>query len=688
MKKVYSLFFICLFFTTALYSQNPIDYSVRVSAMLRESPPQILLHWPKDVNVSNYYIYRKKKTDPLFSSAPIASLTVNDTSYADNNVKVGEIWEYQIIKSITSGKYYGYGYICSGIKAPVSFDAEWRGKIILVYDKAILPALQNEYDRLVLDLVKDGWTVIQHGVNTTDKVTDVHAVIEGEYNNDKANIKAVFLLGHIPVPYSGGDMSFGLDPIDGHDQRNPNVGAPWHNGAWPADIYYGVMNAQWTDEYVTDTVGTYPANHNIPGDGKFDQDVIPAKASIAVGRVDMYDMPAFAPLTEMQLLKRYLDKDHNWRMGLVKMNQRGLVKDYFGTVGGEAFAASGYKNFAPMFGSWNIIDTGTWENNLSKTSYLWSYGTGGGNFSGAGGISSTSNFAKDSLQTVFTMLFGSWFGDWNVTNNYLRAPLASKGPILTDCWSGRPQWQFHQMAMGETIGFSTLLNFNEYGTLSNPTNYFRSSLINNITLRMIHVALMGDPSLRMHVVAPPGPLALSNNKLVVTVNWTASPDPAVIGYYVYKSTGLNVPFTRISTSLVTGTTFTDNPAFHNKSYYMVRAVKLQTSPSGSYYNLSQGSLDTITTDHSGIVPVAGIQPVKIYPNPGKDIFHMVWEGNSDYTGTLTVYDMLGNEVVNRNLNGLDHLQTIDINLAPFEKGVYMVRVVSGVQVYGERVVKE
>ncbi len=61
-------------------------------------------------------------------------------------------------------------------------------------------------------------------------------------------------------------------------------------------------------------------------------------------------------------------------------------------------------------------------------------------------------FCNQAPKTVFTAFYGSWFGDWNTENNFLRSALASNGWILTSCWSGRPHYVFHQMGMGETIG--------------------------------------------------------------------------------------------------------------------------------------------------------------------------------------------------------------------------------------------
>ena len=69
---------------------------------------------------------------------------------------------------------------------------------------------------------------------------------------------SLFLLGHVPVPYSGN-----INP-DGH---------PDHQGAWPADGYYADMDGTWTDISVNNTVATGTRNDNVPGDGKFDQSI-------------------------------------------------------------------------------------------------------------------------------------------------------------------------------------------------------------------------------------------------------------------------------------------------------------------------------------------------------------------------------------------------------------------------------
>ena len=79
--------------------------------------------------------------------------------------------------------------------------------------------------------------------------------------------------------------------------------------------------------------------------------------------------------------------------------------------------------------------------------------------------------------------------------------------------------------MGETIGFSTRLTQNNDGLLYYPARI----------PRYVHIALMGDPTLRMHVVAPPSALvAATNSSGGVDLSWNASPD-TVLGYHVYRA---------------------------------------------------------------------------------------------------------------------------------------------------------
>ena len=570
MKKI--LGFICISINCfTLYSQTAKDCAVEVWAQVVSNPPSITINWPTNTTTTNYAIARKPKTASAWTTiAPTLPGTSNQ--YVDNTVSTGILYDYRVIR--TGSNYTGYGYINSGIEIPEVHD---RGKLILLIANTHSLTLASEINRLQNDMEGDGWTVLRHYISPTASVTQVKALIASTYNLDPGNTKALFLLGHIPVPYSGN-----LNP-DGHGD---------HLGAWPADTYYGELNGVWTDISVTSTTVSPLRTRNQPGDGKFDQSVLPSSMELQVGRVDLWGMTSFT-ITEQQLLKNYLDKDHNYRKKISTVTNAAVVDDNFGYFSSEAFAANGFKAFAPLVNPTNVITGDYFTSMTGGNGYQWSYGCGGGSFTSAGGIGTTSNFVSSNLQGVFTMLFGSYFGDWDVQNNFLRAPLC-QGKTLTSIWAGRPHWALHHMGMGENIGYSTWV------TQNNANTYFY-----NYGNTFVHIALMGDPTLRNNVMSPVSNVVASKIGYDCKITWSASPETNVIGYNVYMKNDSVPNYTKINNTPVSGTTYTDYCLAHQGTYqYMVRALKLETTPSGSYFNMSEGIADTAYNSKSTLVIAA------------------------------------------------------------------------------------
>jgi hypothetical protein len=560
--KLFNIFAFILFAVSVL-AQSSIDYSVQTWAEIDASSQKITVHWKPVNNANNYLVYKKMKTGDSWGG-PIANLADSITFYEDSNIVIGKSYEYQIRKT---GSTVAYGYINAGIELP---PVHYRGKILLLVDSLFTEDLSVEISQLIEDFIGDGWEVIRHDINRDSSVTYVKQIIVSEYKDSPSHLDALFCLGHIPVPYSGN-----LNP-DGHGN---------HKGAWPADGYYGDINGTWTDYYVNNTTASNDRNHNIPGDGKFDQSYFASKLELQVGRVDFNNMPAFF-ISEKELLRKYLIKDHKYKTGEIKAKMRAVIDDNFGGFGGEAFAGSAWKSFAPMLHPDNV-KKGDYRTSMDTSSYIWSYGCGGGSYTSCSGIGKTSDIAGDSLQGIFTCLFGSYFGDWDSKNNILRAPLA-QGTILTNCWSGRPHWYFHHMAMGENIGYSTKLNMNNKGVFYNSPLSFLGGIVS--------MGLMGDPTLRLHVISPAKDLTASFSGSDVELSWSPSSDP-VLGYYIYRSDEYNGHYTLLNNTPVDSTTYTDKCIEESgKYFYMVRATLLQNSPSGSYYNLSQGVFTDIQTE--------------------------------------------------------------------------------------------
>ncbi|MBI5914995.1 MAG: T9SS type A sorting domain-containing protein [Bacteroidetes bacterium] len=450
-----------------------------------------------------------------------------------------------------------YGYILTGQNLPPT---EGRGTILLLVDDTYTLPLQSEIGQLERDFVADGWKIIRQDVNRNDPVPQVKSLIVSEFAQTP-DLKMLYLLGHVPVPYAGNTYP------DGHIES--------HWGAWAADVFYGEMDGLWTDATVSNVTSVFPRNHNVPGDGKYDQSAIPTAVELAVGRVDLYDMPAFG-LNDTELTRRYLNRAHQFKTGQLDVERRALVDNNLGIALG-APAASGWRNFAPMFTAGSVAEL-DYFSTMKNESYLWSFGGGSGTPTSANGIGNTQDFANDTLKNIFTMLCGSYFGDWDNPDNFLKAPLASPGWQLTSCWVGNPPFTFHRMAMGEPIGYSLVRTQN-----ATETDYYPGP-------QLVHTALLGDPTLRLHPVKPVGNLVALTTASGVDVQWSPPTGETVAGYHVYRADSLHGDFVRVNADLVTDTTFTDADLPADSALYMVRAVKLETSGSGSYWNLSLGEM--------------------------------------------------------------------------------------------------
>lgn len=619
------------------------DYAVTVSAHVQEAPPSITLHWLRDLNANGYQVWRKNKSDNNWGQV-LASLPGYTTQFTDSTVAVGSAYEYSIAKTTIMG-YQGHGYIYAGIKLPVT---ETRGTVILLVDDAYSMPLREELVRLEQDMAGDGWHVVRHDVSRQAKVTDIKSIILADYNNDHS-VRTVFLFGHVPVPYSG-DIA-----PDGHGD---------HYGAWPADGYYGDRNGIWTDNSVLDTTSSNRRNHNIPGDGKFDQSMFPSDIELEVGRVDVSDLPVFGS-NDTLLHKQYLDKNHLFRHKFLTAREQGYIVDNFDTYG-EAFAQCGWRSFSAMFGDTMVAEVlyEYWPT-VADSSYLWSYGCGFGHYGHVSGVGTNKDFVNNRTQSVFLMLFGSYNGDWDNTSNILRCALAAATHPLAVMWAGRPFWEVHHMAMGDNLGYATLLPQNNNGSV-----YYAG-----ICTRYVHISLLGDPTLRMHVVAPPSLLEAQKSGNASILSWYRSPEAGIEGYFVYRSDTTWQQFTRLNSSPVTDTFYTDATPPAGQSVYMVRALKLQASASGTYYDLSQGIFNPAKT---GIQLISAVtrtpaENISILPNPTSGRFVAVVEpGRKNIR--VSLLDITGKTLLTRELMGTGAQVKQTFNLASYRKGIYLLKI--------------
>lgn len=473
--------------------------------------------------------------------------TTSDTAIIIDKLELSTTHELRITKQ--GGRTAtGYISVAKDYLAPAV-----DRKLLIVIASSIADSIAAEVMEYRKVLLAERWRSEVLVVDDTLPVADVKAAIVDIDAIDP--LTSVLLLGHVPVPYSGNNA------IDGH--------TPDHRGAWVADVYYGDLDGLWTDTFVNNTEANRDANDNVPGDGKFDQNSIPSDVELAVGRVDMSNLPVFAQ-SEVELIRAYLHKIIAYRTGQFKASRRAIIDNNFNL--NEGFAQGAIKLFSGFF-DLDSISYGTYSQAYERD-YLWTYGAGGGNYRGASGITNTAGLAADSLQTIFTNLFGSYFGDWDIENNFLRAALAS-GTTLINAWSGRPVWYWHIMSRGATVGECTLLS-------QNNSQDYQSTFGKRLT----HVSLMGDPTLKMYYEAPVSLTGMATDTAIELV-WTTH---AVADLYMVYASSDEGPFERLTKQPISGTSYIVACPEPGLQTYMVSPVVLETSPSGSYYNEGAGAM--------------------------------------------------------------------------------------------------
>jgi hypothetical protein len=570
--------------------------AVELRATVSAAVPRVTLQW----NASPYPVSSQTVSRRLPGAGAwefTTALSTSAVSWADTTAANQTLYEYRVERvHLSPLGHVAEGWIWAGSEVPA---VEGRGRLILAVDATMAGSLADELHRLVSDLTGDGWEVVRTDIARTATPTQARDAIRGWYAVDPVRTRAVLLLGRLPVPYSG------MVCPDGHWDPPPMA---HHRGAWPTDAFYGDMDGVWTDTSVNYSLANVAGtrNHNVPGDGKFDVSLLVGEhlPEIAVGRIDLADMGGIADgLTEAELLRRYLDRHHAFRHrqgSFAALGERALVDDtVFGPAWGFPTATSGWTSGISLFGASNTT-AGDWIPALRDQDYLVAYGCGPGAFDGAGGIGTSADFRDTRCRAIFNLTFGSYFGDWDSNDNYLRAPLVGRSDSrgLVSLWSGVPMWRLFPLAAGGTMADAyrhVVHEVNQPGGPFPPTDESWTSPDQS------HVALMGDPTLRSHPVMPVSSLNAVFSGNQVSLSWVnPASESNRLGSRVYRSTSVYGPYSRVGGQTAVDTTaFLDTPPHPGRWYYMVRTVKRQATASASYDNLAQGVLAEIDVPTTG-----------------------------------------------------------------------------------------
>ncbi|MFN9327005.1 MAG: hypothetical protein ACK6A5_16645, partial [Flavobacteriales bacterium] len=128
--------------------------AVQLSATAISSPVGITLGWTSLSSTTSITIQRKPRTATSWSA--LATPAASSTSYTDNTVTVGQVYEYKVTR--VAGGVTGTGYVCTGVNVPAP---DYRGKLVLLVDNTFSSTLSAELQQLVRDLRGDGWAVVR-----------------------------------------------------------------------------------------------------------------------------------------------------------------------------------------------------------------------------------------------------------------------------------------------------------------------------------------------------------------------------------------------------------------------------------------------------------------------------------------------------------------------------------------------
>lgn len=386
--------------------------------------------------------------------------------------------------------------------------ADGAGAVLILVDETMADSLAAELARLREDYAELGRASLLRRVPraeefSVDKVFETKQVVLDAVALNPS-ISHILLLGRVPVPYSGDIFP------DGHTD---------HRGAWPADVFYADLNdARWTDVSVNNSSATRTENHNVPGDGKFDQgDLSSAPVAMSLGRVDAYNLPLFEE-SEAELLRRWLDKRHAWHAGQIQPATKILVDENFPShVYPEAFAAPAWRGATTALDTADIVRRGKWrdsvKNNTSQP-YHFAFANGPGWYTSAHGAVESKDFVEAPNGAVFSFIFGSYHGDWDHRDALLRSAIFGSGSVLSSAWSGRPPYSLHimrrQATLGEVVRYAW--NFSTYAGVVIENHPLYSQSIQYVSGQHgTFVALHGDPTLTLHPPSPP-PVVVSSRR--------------------------------------------------------------------------------------------------------------------------------------------------------------------------------
>lgn len=514
--KMLRLALLFLLAATITSAQDAKQYAIMIESKIDDTgfAPQVILSWQNDTTASRYVIYRRLYEVDKFEK--IAEVSGGANTFSDLDPMYGQIAEYKVEKVFSYDKEQISTYAYKALSWDANLVRKELRTLLILVDNTLAFSISSKLEMYRKEIEKQGWMSIVKYVPRVESfnakaVLNNKEMIKAAYEQTP-NMAAILILGRVAVPYSGNTAP------DGHGDDNPLP----HKGAYPADVFYGDLDTRdWTDNKISNDKSAFPRQHNYINDGKWDDSNIPSKVELAVGRVDFFDLPFFEE-SEAEMINNYLQKDIDYRSGVLNADNDGILYDGFESRQ-AGYAADGWNNLTALYGRDNVVEMRIREE-IIKNSYEMVYANANGGIDNISDAIYSGEIAEKGYKGIHNMIFGSYNVDWDSESNLLRSIIASKPIALTSVWATRPFWTYFKLGLGETFGEALL------STQNNRSEYIYPSVVYN---GGVHIALLGDPTLSLiNENVLDSVVRIYKNDKLVSINVYIKDETRIYGYQI------------------------------------------------------------------------------------------------------------------------------------------------------------
>jgi hypothetical protein len=181
---------------------------------------------------------------------------------------------------------------------------------------------------------------------------------------------------------------------------------------------------------------------------------------------------------------------------------------------------------------------------------------------------------------------------------------------------------------------------------------------------------MGDPTLTLRTVPATGKLSAISQTGSVKLNWVKAKGK-FDGYNIYRVDTVTNTWTKLNTTIIVDSFFTDSKNYVNgKHKYAVRAVRLETTGSGTYYNL--GISNFAWVNHTNAIYEMPKIQVQLAPNPAENSFEIQLNALSAAAAEIKILDISGKQVEFTSAIMSYNALRCDVSKVP--NGIYFVQI--------------